>query len=139
MWLYRGLYLLIYWDFDCSGKCGMDHYYASFRELESNFRPARVFHSAFAVTSYYAYLKQRMKTLFQISSLWATPHTLYTPSYSLHYHTKKRNDRPPHKCTRTLQTFSHTVSVVFIESNVTLSARHQIMLRQVRSGRKNLS
>lgn len=83
MWLNWGLYVLIYWDFDCTGKCGMHHYYASFREFESNFRPARVFHSACAVTSYYAYLKQRMKTLFQISSLWATPHMLYTPSYTL--------------------------------------------------------
>lgn len=100
MWLNWGLYLLIYWEFDCTGKCGMDHNYASFREFASNFRPARVFHSAFAVTSYYAYLKQRMKTLFQISSLWATPHILYTPSY-----------RPPYKETTeqrtlTLKTFS---------------------------------
>lgn len=55
----------------------MDHCYASFLEFESNFRPATVFHSACAVTSYYAYLKQRMKTLFQISSLWATPNSLY--------------------------------------------------------------
>lgn len=60
----------------------MDHYYARFLEFESNFRPARVFHSACAVTSYYAYLKQRMKALFQISSLWATP---YTPSYTVQY------------------------------------------------------
>lgn len=62
----QGAHRLIYWGFDCTGECGMDRYYASFRELESNFRPARVFHSAFAVTSYYAYLKQRTKTLFQI-------------------------------------------------------------------------
>lgn len=71
---------MIYWDFDCTGKCGMDRYYASLREFESNFRPARVFHSAFAVTSYYANLKQRMETLFQISSLWAT-HNIQTLPY----------------------------------------------------------
>ena len=81
----RSIIYWIYWDFDCTGKCALDRYYASFRELESNFRPARVFHSAFAVTSYYAYLKQRMKTLFQISSLWATPRILYTPSDTLPY------------------------------------------------------
>lgn len=71
---------MIYWDFDCTGKCGMDRYYASLHELDSNFQPARVFHSAFAVTSYYANLKQRMETLFQISSLWAT-HNIQTLPY----------------------------------------------------------
>lgn len=80
---YQGLCRLIYWGFDCTGECGMDRYYASFRELESNFRPARVFHSAFAVTSYYAYLKQRTKTLFQILfSLGHCSHSVHTIIYA---------------------------------------------------------
>lgn len=49
----------------------MDHCYAQVHECESNFRPARVFHSLCAVASYYSHLKQRTKALFQLSCLWA--------------------------------------------------------------------
>lgn len=75
----------------------MDRYYARVREFASYFRPARVFQYAFAETSYYAYLKQRMKTLFQISSLWATPHTLYTAAYKELFTHKKEKKNIAHK------------------------------------------
>lgn len=125
---YIDLYLLIYWDFDCTGQCGMDRYYARFREFESNFRPARVFHSACAVTSYYAYLKQRMKTLFQISSLWATPHTLYTPTHIQCDHTNRQNSTNTNTLVLSghfLPDTAHTFDL--LSQYVTLSAWYRII------------
>ena len=76
--LHKYLYLLVHWDLTALSSGVMDRYYARFRGFESNFRPARVFHSFCAVTCYYAYLKQRTKALFQISCLWATQRSFST-------------------------------------------------------------
>lgn len=115
---YWGLYLLIYWGFDRTGKCGMDRYYASFRELESNFRPARVFHSACAVTSYYEYLKQRTKTLFQILfSLGHCSHSVHTIIYAA----IQRDNRAAHSHSKdTSSQTPHTACASFIESPLLL-------------------